>query len=425
MMTRSDALTVFCKQTKAFLWMVGLSLLGCVSARMSDVEADRLFRSAHYEEAAAHLKKGLLEQGEEGRDVLLYLLDIGLSLHSAGQYEASNEAFLKADQLADIKDYTSLSAETVSLISSENMKDYQGEDFEKVLINTYLAMNYALLGDVENALVEARRVNHKLHLMVTQGGRKYKQNAFARYLSAILYESEKNYNDAYIDYQYVYQLKPDYPGLGLDLWRCAWLLQMSDEMERWDRVFHLTPQDHASIREAYRGKTRKGEIIVLYENGISPFKQPNPSYVSLPKFYPRRNPVLAAQVSVDGEVQGLTSVLEDIEATAIENLEEKYGKLIAKKLAGTAVKGAIAYGVGRHTRDPDLGLLVYLLLDAADQADLRSWHLLPRDLQILRVKVEPGLHRVQLSPVGASPLPEKEVQVSEGKKVFVNFRYMP
>ena len=78
---------------KGGLLVLGASLLGCVSARMSDVEADRLFRSAHYEEAAAHLKKGLIEQGEHGRDVLLYLLDIGLSLHSAGQFEASNEAF--------------------------------------------------------------------------------------------------------------------------------------------------------------------------------------------------------------------------------------------------------------------------------------------------------------------------------------------
>ena len=409
---------------KGGLLVLGASLLGCVSARMSDVEADRLFRSAHYEEAAAHLKKGLIEQGEHGRDVLLYLLDIGLSLHSAGQFEASNEAFLKADHIAEIKDYTSLSAETVTLVSSENLKDYPGEDFEKVLINTYLAMNYALLGDVENALVEARRVNHKLHLMVTQGGRKYKQNAFARYLSAILYESEQNYNDAYIDYQYVYRLKPDYPGLGLDLWRCAWHLQMSDEMDKWDEVFHLTPQDHAWIKEG-SGKSQKGEIIVLYENGVSPIKRPNPSFQSLPRFYPRYNPVFTAQVSVDGEVRGMTSVLENIEATAIQNLDEKYGKLIAKKLAGTAVKGAIAYGVGHKTQDSSLGLLVYLLLDAADQADLRSWHLLPRDLQVLRVRVDPGLHRVQVLPLGAAALSEKVIQVGAGKKVFVNFRFMP
>src|SRR6185503_7847510 len=144
---------------------------------------------------------GVTKQGENGRDLLLYLLDLGLSLHSAGRYEESNQAFLKADKIAEIKDYTSLSTEGATLLTSENIKDYKGEDFEKVLINTYLAMNYALMGDYENALVEARRVNHKLHLMVSEGQRKYKQNAFARYLSAVLYEAEGEWNDAYIDYK--------------------------------------------------------------------------------------------------------------------------------------------------------------------------------------------------------------------------------
>ena len=407
-----------------FVLLMIITFVGCVSARMSDLESDRLFRNGRYEEAAERLKKGLVEQGESGRDQLLYLLDVGLSLHSAGKFEESNEAFLKADKIADIKDYTSLSAETASLISSENMTDYQGEDFEKVLINTYLAMNFALMGDVESALVEARRVNHKLHLMVSQGGRKYKQNAFARYLSAILYESEKNYNDAYIDYQYVYQLKPDYPGLGRDLWRCAWLLGMQDEMEKWDRTFRLTATDHADVR-ALTGNPQTSEIIVLYENGISPIKRPNPDFNKVPKFYPRVNPVRIAEVLVDGQSHGVTRILEDIEATAILNLNEKYGKMIAKRLAGQALKGAIGYGVAKKTDDPAVGLLVYMLLDAADQADLRSWHLLPHDLQVLRISVAPGLHRVQLLPQGAAPLTEKLVQVGAGKKVFVNFRYMP
>jgi hypothetical protein len=166
---------------------------------MSDHESDRLFRVGKYDDAASRLKSGLLSHGEQGRDSLLYLLDIGLSLHSAGKYDESNQAFLKADKIADIKDYTSLSAEAATLFTSDNLKDYKGEDFEKVLINTYLSMNFALMGDFESSLVEARRVNHKLHLMVTEGKRKYKQNAYARYLSAILYEAENNYNDAYGD----------------------------------------------------------------------------------------------------------------------------------------------------------------------------------------------------------------------------------
>ena len=132
-----------------------------------------------------------------------------------------------------------------------------------------------------------------------------------------------------------------------------------------------------------------------------------------------------SQVEIDGQTKGSTAVLEDIEATAIENLDEKYGGLIAKKIAGVVVKEAIAYGLARETHSPILGLIAQVALFAGDQADLRSWNLLPRDLQIFRLPVAPGAHRVKLVPIGGQPLPEKIIEVAAGKKMFVNFRYMP
>ncbi|MEO7164218.1 MAG: hypothetical protein ABI041_14955, partial [Bdellovibrionia bacterium] len=403
---------------------IGIIGTGCASARMSDVESDNLFRQGRYEEAAIRLQKGAVDQGDNGRDLLLFLLDAGLSLHSAGKFEESNKAFQQADKIADIKDYTSLAAETATLLTSDNLKDYKGEDFEKVLINTYLAMNYALMGDNENAMVEARRVNRKLYLMVSEGGKKYKQNAFARYLSAILYEEENNYNDAYIDYKNTWKLRPDFPGLGLDLWRCAWQLRMPDEMERWDSVFHLSREDHDTAKLG-GPKSRKGEIVVLYENGISPIKRPNPNFSELPKFYPRYNPVTSAQVELNGEIKGTTAILENIERTAIENLDEKYGGMIAKKIAGLAAKEGVAYGISKTTDSPLLGFLAKVAMYASDQADLRSWSLLPRDLQLFRISVDPGTYAIRAIPSGTTPLPTKTIQIEAGKKVFVNFRYIP
>ena len=391
---------------------------------MSDQESDRLFRRGRYEEAAGRLEKGLKSHGEDGKDSLLYLMDIGLSYHSAGKYEESNQAFLKADKMAEIKDYTSLAAEGATLLTSENIKHYPGEDFEKILINTYLAVNYALLGDHENALVEARRVNHKLHLMVTEGKRKYKQNAFARYLSAVLYEADGSYDDALIDYKEAAKLVPDFPGLGRDLWRCAKAAHMPDEMEDWAEKFSLTARDR-EIAKQVGPWSKKGEIIVLYENGISPVKRPNPILYSIPSFFPRYNPVMGAHIEINEEYKGDTSVLENIEDTAIKNLDEKYGGIIAKKVAGVVAKELVAKGVEDQTKSPILGFLARILMYASDQADLRSWNLLPRDLQILRIPVEEGTYRVRATPIGRLTLPEKVVQVGARKKVFVNFRFMP
>jgi hypothetical protein len=408
------------------------ALSGCSSARMSDKESDQLFQRGDYDAAAKHLREGLESQGENSRDSLLYTLDIGLALHSGGHYDESIKTFAEADKLAEIKDYTSISKETATLLVSDNIKDYKAEEFENVLISAYQAMNYALENNTEDALVEARRVNQKLYMMDTQGKRKYQQSAFARYLSAVLYESEGDWNDAYVDYKNVLALDPSFPGLGRDLWRLALLNQNDDDMQKWDEQFGLTAQDHA--RE--KARTHKSEIIVLYENGISPIKRPNPSFNSVPKFYPRYNPVAYAEVSIRPggqqgpfQVAGTTAVLDNIQAMAIENLEEKYGAIVAKKIAGMVAKGAVGYGVAKATGSPLLGELAGLVLYKADTADTRSWNLLPQSLQLLRIEVEPGApgasYDVLVRPVGSRALPIKTVQVPKDKKVFVDFRYMP
>jgi hypothetical protein len=260
--------------------------------------------------------------------------------------------------------------------------------------------------------------------MVTEGQRNYKQSAFARYLSAILYEDDGLESDAYLDYKMARELDPTIEQIGLDLWTMAWRLGMLDEMKRWETAYRLSADDLARVKKIGR-KNRQAEIIVLYENGISPRKVPNENWHSIPKFVPRFNPVRSARVYLGENQVGMTRVLQDIEATAIENLNEKYGKIIAKKVAGVVAKEIVGAQIERATGSRALGTLARLLLYASDQADLRSWNLLPRDLQILRVKVDPGLHEIKLAPVGGGASQSQWVQVEKNEKVFVNFRYMP
>lgn len=389
-----------------------------------------MFRAGDYDGAAERLKKGLEDEGVDGRDGLLYLLDLGLSLHTAGKYDEANRYFLLADKAAEIKDYTSLSTEAATLLTTDQIKQYKGEDFENVLINVYLAMNFALKGDREGALVEAKRVNRKLYMMVTEGKRKYQQNAFARYLSAILYEADKNWNDAYVDYKFAADLLPKLPAIGRDLWAMAWKMKSRDDMEKWEKKYSLSEADKKAAR-ARVASDRPGEIVVLFQNGISPRKIPDPGFHSIPKFAPRFNPVAVGEVSVTGDttgesLSGRTDRLMDIEAVAIENLSEKWGGILAKKLAGVVAKEVVGNAIDKQTGNSGLGQIVKLVLYVSDQADTRSWNLLPKDLQLARFTVKGGTYTVKMQPVGsAAALPVKTVQVKPGEKVFVNFRFMP
>ena len=65
--------------------------------------------------------------------------------------------------LAEVKDYISLGRQAGSLFLSESLIQYKSERFENLLINAYLALNFTLQGDFENALVECRRIDEKAY----------------------------------------------------------------------------------------------------------------------------------------------------------------------------------------------------------------------------------------------------------------------
>src|SRR5687768_14171886 len=68
--------------------------------------------------------------------------------------------------------------------------------------------------------------------------------------------------------------------------------------------------------------------------------------------------------------------------------------IVAKKIAGAVVKEVVAHQIAKQTKNELLGGLAKLAMYAADQPDLRSWNLLPKDLQIARIIVRSEERRV-------------------------------
>ncbi len=412
---------------RLFYLMSVLSLsfiLACASTRMSNRAADRFFRRGNFESAAIDLEKGLKEVGD-GRDQLLYLLDLGLVAHTAQKLKESNRYFLKAEKIAEIKDYTSLGTEAATLFTSDNIKDYKGEDFEKVLINVYLAMNFSELNLLDDALVEARKVNRILRRMIREGSRKYELSAFAMYLSGVLYETKGEYDNAYISYKQILEQMPIFPLIGYDLWRMAYALRRRSEQRKWADQFNLSQADQDKNKKRV-GSKRQSELIVFFENGISPIKKSHRRFGSIPIFQPRFNPVTLGQVMVNGEQMDDTALLDNIESKAIHNLEQKYAGLIAKKIAGAAAKIIIGNQVEKATDSKLLGALTKIAFFISDQADVRSWNLLPKELQIARISLAPGTYRVRVRPVGDNQkIKPKQIKLKAGEKAFLSFRYIP
>ncbi|MFK5927507.1 MAG: hypothetical protein QM483_12815, partial [Desulfuromusa sp.] len=106
----------------------------------------------------------LLEKGDTlgNRNQLLFLLEKGVVFHQLGDYQQSVNQFLAAAQLIDQFEVVSLSEQAGSLVTNEWMTHYRGEYSERLWVHSYLMMNYLLLGEYDDALVEAKRALERL-----------------------------------------------------------------------------------------------------------------------------------------------------------------------------------------------------------------------------------------------------------------------
>jgi len=255
-------------------------------------------------------------------------------------------------------------------LTNDTTLPYEGEDFEKVMINVFSALNYAYLGELDDALVEARKVDHKLNLFNDKYEKKnvYKRDALAQYLSGILYEDKGEINDAFISYRKAFEAYGDYrknyatplpPPLPADLMRTASAVGFTEEYEDYHKQF---PNTRWTTENVLQGQ---GELIFVSYVGRSPIKEDyfidapipngkNGTYilrVALPKFVPRPDRVGATEVHLvpadggtgsatgaAGEISQQAFLAEDITAIAKKNLEDRIARITAKAIARAVAK---------------------------------------------------------------------------------------
>ncbi len=358
----------------------------CASDSYLSSKGHRAFNSRDYSVAAQEYAK---TADVPGVNQFLFLVDLATTYFAAGDYELAIQYFLKAEKISEIKDYTSLSEEAGTLLTSDNVRGYTGEDFEKVLINVYLALSFAALEKWESAQVEARKINLLLYRMINEGKRNYQESPFARYLSGLLWETTQEWNSAYIDYKKTHELDPKFPFVGADLLTASNKMRFTDEYKEWSRIFEN--QAPRKIPDGW------GEFIVIFEQGLSPRKIPRDGHnSSLPRFVPRGSDSSYARVWIGDKDYIIDQKVLDIEKLSIAYLEDRIGRMIAKKMAGAAVKGALAAGLGSSSKDSDLGFAVFHLLMALDRADLRSWLTLPGSFKMERIAVPSGKYPIRL-----------------------------
>ncbi len=459
--------------TPLLVLIVLLTAIGCASSDYSKKlkKSEEMFYYGKYKEAARTLLPAV---NSRSKDQLLYMMECGLMLHAAGDYENSNKVLLKAADIAD-KITTSISKQTASLLLNERSTNYKGEDFERVLVHMYLGINFLMLEKPEEARVEFKRVNELLREINVRTARDYKQNIMAKYLTAIAFEliadKENDFNDrefAYIEYKQIYQLQPRLALVYRDLQRLAKKLDDDEDYSRWIRTFGKKDRIPADA----------GEIVVIFQAGRSAVKVSRGSLLSdpkmksnirvtlngmslkqgvtiagvlvvlnnaenpIPKFKKRSNKIRYLVINVNGRNIDRTYMLENIEDTAVQNLKDDYKRMYSKVAAGIAVKAATAIAAGYAAKklaeqSKQLGGFAGIIGTAVGvgtgaglvsqiKPDLRCWHTLPANLQLGRVFLPEGEYDITIKLIDyngkVDRTDKKKITVKKGEKAFMNYR---
>lgn len=233
-------------------------------------------RSHNYDKALEKLDGNKLMQHD--RNQLLFLMEKGSVYRFKNDYVASNNYFNQADNYIE-NSKKSVSDVIVGNLLNPMQTAYRGEDFEQFMVHYYKALNYAALGQNDEALVEARRITLSNN---TQGDKfknkdaRYSTDAFALNLQGIIYELGNDINNAFIAYRNAADLylvnNNSYYGVTLpnqlkkDLLRTATLMGFNSEADKYNKLFNMpyTPSDN-----------QNGELVLFLEEGEAPQKQEN------------------------------------------------------------------------------------------------------------------------------------------------------
>ncbi len=385
-------------------------LTGCVGSRAIQDKSYYLCRSDQADAAVAHLDASSLAKSNKNR--LLYLMERGTLLHLQGAYEESNVDFEMADRLTEELYTKSLSAGALSFLVNDGVIPYAGSDYESVYLNYYKALNYLALGELEEAGVEARQVDEKLRYFsdLYEGKTVFREDGFLRMLTGLIYQAQGDDNNAFIAYRLAwnsFQANREIYGVPIPdiLW--SLLVTTADRSSLW--------QERNEFRNL--AKERGIELqqletfaVVLVNNGRIPVKQERkalfpsgqgfPIKLALPEFVAYGGGVNYVTLNSDDQ-QYRSVVVENLESIAFKSLNDEIARVLVKAIARAVTKETIARKLDKDSNAP-IGMLLRIVNMITENADLRSWNGLPREIQLVVAPVALGTEQVDIEIDGRS-----------------------
>ncbi len=426
--------------------LIALSLMMLVAGCSTGIDYKPLeaqMATGNCEAASGYVEASAKNYGKKQQ--LLYHMDTGMVNLYCGNLEKSSEGFLQAEHLAQDLWTKSITSEGASYLTNDYAIAYSGEDFEKVMINLFHSLAFASKGDFEGALIEARKLNEFLTEINDKFDddekNAYKEDAFARYLSAVLYEADnprdmQNLDSAVIDYELGLKAYESYAGqYGVS----APKIFIEDYYRVAEAAGRLkgAKKKYKKVKWIRHKKARKmGRVVMLHLSGKSPLKKEEaivshgphgPIKIAFPKFVARPMGCTDSSLIItDGngtEVTSQSELVEDLTSIAIKNLANRKGRVVAKAIARAIVKQIAVHAAAKQAKSEagKLGMKLFgsLVAAATEVADVRSWRTLPGRIYMARNFVPEGSYTIKANYCGTTKILAEGVELAPGETKFV------
>jgi uncharacterized protein len=447
-------------------------LTACATYYQKHFDFNREFERGDLQQALETLKKNNRE--ENGKARFLYFVNNGLLLSILGKYEESNQ-FLEKGFLFGEDYHLNYLNEATSYLTNPNFQVYRGEDHEHLMLLYFKAINYLKLGQPENALIECRRLNIRLNQLSDKykSEEKYQKDAFINNLMGIIYQSTRDYNNAFIAYrnaleiyqgEYAKMFEVKVPEqLKLDLLNTAYWTGFYEEFDKYKEQFDM---------ESYKPATPEAELVFFWHNGLSPVKTEwsinfainrasddmvvfnsdglgvafpfhvekdkertdladlEVFRVAFPRYMERAPYFSSAVIDAGGERYPM-QLGEDISKVAFYSLKKRMVEEFGKGLLRAALKKAAEHSLRKE--DDRLGAVIGLMNAMTEKADTRNWQTLPHSIYYSRVPLKEGANEIafQLTSEETRTTDYKfTYQAKKGQTLFHTFssletRYTP
>ena len=375
---------------------------------------------------------------------LLLNLEKGETLRIGSRYKESLSAFEIADRKVNQWEATAKSNPTQlmghvgAIFTGDNSREYEGQDYEKVMLTTRMAMDRVSLGDLDTARVDIKRTHEREAVIaefraretaaaeqeardkgVRPGARELNgypvetlndpevlklkngfQNALSHYLSGFVYEALNEPGLAAPGYRKAIELRPDLPVLEEGLRGLDGRTGFSRKKGATDVLF-IIESGNAPARKSQKVSfpvpTNKGLITVS---------------LAFPVIFPDREALSITQLNL-GSMTVPTALVTDFNVMARKALKDELPGMQLRSAVRAVGKGLLQDQVNKQL-GPFGGLIGNMVATATEpDADDRLWRALPGRVFIARAFVPPGEYDMRIPG-----------QPDAGKTLAVSGRYM-